>query len=80
MRNKKAPVAAALGFTMILGLVQPVSVQAAVKKDENVYVTLQEDGSVSKLYVVNAFTAMDMTMGSDMESTSGRIFLVFMYS
>ena len=28
----------------------------------------------------NAFTAMDMTMGSDMESTSGRIFLVFMYS
>lgn len=57
MRNKKAPVAAALGFTMILGLVQPVSVQAAVKKDENVYVTLQEDGSVSKLYVVNAFTA-----------------------
>ena len=28
----------------------------------------------------NAFTAMDMTMGSDMESTSGRIFLVFIYS
>lgn len=56
MRNKKAPVAAALGFTMILGLVQPVNVQAAVKKDENVYVTLQEDGSVAKIYVVNAFT------------------------
>ena len=28
----------------------------------------------------NEFTAMDMTLGSDMESTSGRIFLVFMYS
>lgn len=56
MRNKKAPIVIALNVAMLLGMVQPVSVQAAVKKDENVYVTLQEDGSVSKIYVVNAFT------------------------
>ena len=47
--------AAALSFTVAVGGVSPVCAAEEAEKDENVYVSLNEDGSVSGIYVVNEY-------------------------
>lgn len=49
--------AVSLGSMLCLGSAFPVWAADDYTKDENVYVMLEEDGSVSDVYVVNEFTS-----------------------
>ncbi len=56
MNNKKIyrpVIAATLSVIMVTGSVMPVFAADDTKKEENVYVNLQNDGSVDGVYVVN---------------------------
>ena len=55
---KLATTAITLCSAMTLGAVIPAQAADVDRlKDENVYVTLKEDGSVSQVYVVNEYTS-----------------------
>lgn len=58
MNNKKIyrpVIAATLSVIMVTGSVMPVFAADDTKKEENVYVNLQNDGSVDGVYVVNSY-------------------------
>ena len=55
---KMKTTAVTLCAVMAIGGAAPVyAADTAAEKDENVYVTLNDDGSVSSVYVVNEFTS-----------------------
>ncbi|MEE0692893.1 MAG: hypothetical protein U0M33_08330 [Lachnospiraceae bacterium] len=54
-RTYARAMAAVLSITMAAGMVLPANAEEQVKKDENVYVNLNQDGSVSGVYVVNEY-------------------------
>ena len=59
-RNKKSrytkkSITAAVCFSMVLGNTLPVMAEENPQKEENVYASLEEDGTVSGVYVVNEY-------------------------
>ena len=59
-RNKKSrytknTITAAVCFSMVLGNTLPVMAEENPQKEENVYASLEEDGTVSGVYVVNEY-------------------------
>ena len=59
-RNKKSrytknTITAAVCFSMVLGNPLPVMAEENPQKEENVYASLEEDGTVSGVYVVNEY-------------------------
>lgn len=59
-RNKKSrytkkSITAAVCFSMVLGNTLPVIAAENLQKEENVYASLEEDGTVSGVYVVNEY-------------------------
>ena len=59
-RNKKSrytkkSITAAVCFSMVLGNTLPVIAAENPQKEENVYASLEEDGTVSGVYVVNEY-------------------------
>lgn len=54
-RNYAKAMAAVLSVSLTAGMVLPAVGAGTVEKDENVYVNLNQDGSVSDIYVVNEY-------------------------
>lgn len=53
--------AAALGMSMAAGSIYPMAAETLPEKDENIYVSLQDDGTVAGIYVVNEYTLAEDT-------------------
>ena len=54
-RYTKKSITAAVCFSMVLGNTLPVMAEENPQKEENVYASLEEDGTVSGVYVVNEY-------------------------
>ena len=54
-RHLKKAATAALCVTLTAGSIYPAAAAGQPMKDENVYVNLNQDGSVSDIYVVNEY-------------------------